>query len=234
MGRGRISICALAGALALLAALPAAGRAQTASFTNETDIVIPGTYIGPANPYPSSVSVSGLSGPVAKASVLLSDVNPGGVIDALDLALVGPTGVKVMLWSDACGNNPFDDQAFVFDDSAAVFLSNLGPCAAGTYLPSNYEDPALDNLSAGGAGPSPPYTNSLSAFNGTSPNGSWGLFAYSDSDNDFIRIGGWTLTLQIQPPAATGQRAAALKKCKKKRTKKARKRCRKKARRLPV
>jgi hypothetical protein len=36
------------------------------------------------------------------------------------------------------------------------------------------------------------------------------------------------------PPAETGQRAAALKKCKKKKSKKARKKCRKKARKLPV
>jgi hypothetical protein len=36
------------------------------------------------------------------------------------------------------------------------------------------------------------------------------------------------------PPAETGQRARALKKCKKKKTKKAKKKCRKKAKRLPV
>jgi hypothetical protein len=41
-------------------------------------------------------------------------------------------------------------------------------------------------------------------------------------------------TSSCHPAAVTGQRAAALKKCKKKKTKKARKKCRKKARKLPV
>lgn len=235
MGRSRVAICALVASSVVLAALPATGRAQTVSFVNATEIRIPGTFTGPATPYPSGVTVSGFSGTVAKATVLLIDVEPGGNIDALDLALVGPNGAKVMLWSDACGTTGFADREFTFDDSAATFLSNGGPCAAGTYLLSNYEDPALDDLSAGGAGPAPPYSNSLSLFNGISPNGTWGLFAFSDTAADFIKIGGWALTLEIQPPPpVTGQRAAALKKCKKKRTKRARKRCRRTAQQLPV
>lgn len=235
----RISVCALAGALIVLAALPATVRGQT--FLNPTDISIPGTYTGPATPYPSNISVAGLSGTVSKATVLLLGVDAGGNIDALDLVLAGPNGAKIMLWSDACGNNAFTARDYGFDDSAGMFLSDPGPCAAGTYKPSNYEDPALDNLSTGG-GPAPPYTNSLTAFNGSSPNGNWGLFAFSDTGPDFITIGGWALTLEVQPPAAapqaaapttTGLRAAALKKCKRKRGK-ARKKCRKKARQLPV
>jgi large repetitive protein len=227
-------------------ALPATGRAQTVTFVNATQITIPGTYTGPATPYPSSVNVSGLSGTVARASVLLIDVTATGNSDELDLALVGPTGEKVMLWSDACGSTGFTDREFLFDDSATAFLSDPGPCPAGTYMASNYEDPALDDLSALGAGPSPPYNNKLSFFNGISPNGTWGLYAFSDTDGDLLEIGGWALTLEIQPPPApaattqivapqeTGQRAAAQAKCKKKKTKKTRKKCRKKAQLLPL
>jgi hypothetical protein len=257
MRKGRMSIGALVAALVVLAALPATGRAQTVSFVNATEISIPGTFVGPATPYPSSVNVSGLSGTVTKASVLLIDVSAGGNIDALDLALVGPTGEKILLWSDACGTTGFEDREFAFDDSAPTFLSNGGPCPAGTYMASNYLGaPATepDDLSAGGAGPSPPYNNRLSFFNGSSPNGTWSLFAFSDTSADFIDIGAWALTLQIEPtpppppppppaaaaaspiavPQATGQRAAALKKCKKKRTRKARKRCKRKAQQLPA
>jgi len=46
--------------------------------------------------------------------------------------------------------------------------------------------------------------------------------------------GGGPSTAPAGPAAATGKRAAALKKCKKKSSKKARKRCRKKARKLPI
>jgi hypothetical protein len=55
----------------------------------------------------------------------------------------------------------------------------------------------------------------------------------ADCDND----GFGDETQEPAPPVCgqpTGQRAAALKKCKKKRSKKARKRCRRKANRLPV
>lgn len=245
MGRRSVSAGALVAAVAVAAALPATGRAQTAYFVNPTQISIPGTYIGRATPYPSSINVSGLSGTVAKASVLLIDVSAGGNIDALDLALVGPSGEKILLWSDACGTTGFMDREFAFDDSAQTFLSNSGACAADTYLPSNYFDAPDDDLSAGG-GPAPPYDNRLSFFNGTSPNGSWSLYAYSDTSADFIRIGAWELTLDIQPvpagapapiptkaPQRTGKRAAALKKCKKKRGK-ARKKCRRRAKRLPA
>jgi hypothetical protein len=236
---------ALAASFVVLAALPATGRSQTVSFVNGSEISIPGTFTGPATPYPSSVTVSGFSGTVTKATVLLIDVGAGGNIDALDLALVGPNGAKVMLWSDACGTTGFADREFTFDNSAATFLSNGGPCAAGTYLPSNYEDPALDNLSAGGAGPAPPYNNSLSLFNGISPNGTWGLYAFSDTAADFIKIGAWALTLEIQPPPpatrdrTTGRRAAALKRCKKQRHKrhwshKRLKKCKRKANLLPL
>ena len=237
--------CSIAAALIALAAAPASSHAQTVSFVNSTDISIPGIFTGPATPYPSTIGVAGLAGTVTKTSVVLLDLDAGGQIEALDLVLVGPNGGKVMLWSDACGNVGFDDRDYSFDDAAGMFLSDPGPCAAGGYKPSNYEDPALDNLSGGG-GPAPPYTNSLGgAFNGISPNGNWGLFAYSDINGDFIRIGAWALTLAIQPPApanpqapsvtttATGQRAAALAKCKKKRGK-ARRKCKRRAQQLPL
>jgi len=58
----------------------------------------------------------------------------------------------------------------------------------------------------------------------------------SDAPNDLIFSVFVTPppVLAPTPPAATGQRAAALKKCKKKKSKKARKKCKKKARKLPV
>jgi hypothetical protein len=65
------------------------------------------------------------------------------------------------------------------------------------------------------------------AFSSPSATGPWTAF---DPPTDFA-----FRTYAIpNPPGPTGQRAAALKKCKKKRSKKARKKCRKKAQKLPV
>jgi hypothetical protein len=232
MRRTRLGICGLAATLVAFAAAPATGSAQTATFVNPNMTRYPGTYVGKATPYPSSVSVAGLSGTVVDASVQLIAVEALGNLESMDLVLMGPGGQKVMLWSDACGSEPFEGRAYTFEDSGLGYLSDPGPCPAGTYKPSNYENPALDDLSAGGLGPAPPYLNSLSVFDGTPPNGTWSLFMFSDSSADVLTIGAWALTLTIQPPPATPTSQAApastSKKCKKKRGK--RKKCKRKRR----
>ena len=240
--------CSLAAVAIAASALPGAASAASATYINTTEIRIPGTYTGPApvGGYPSSVGVAGLPGTISKVRVLLINVDWGGNRDQLDLALGGPGGQKVMLWSDACGiSATAEGLDYLLDDSAPP-VPDAGPCPSGTYAPSNYvgNAPEPDNLSTGG-GPTAPFSSALSAFNGGSPNGSWNLFAYSDIDDDFISIGAWALILDTQEPAApaapaapasqaqTGQRAAALAKCKKKKRRKARRKCRRRAQALP-
>jgi hypothetical protein len=73
-----------------------------------------------------------------------------------------------------------------------------------------------------------PYTAGASFFQASSPPGStWTEFTGSDLTFK-------TYVLTAAGTAATGQRAAALKKCKKKRSKAKRRKCRKKARKLPA
>jgi len=150
--------------------------------------------------------------------------------------------------SDACGANPstLSSETFTFDDAAPSFLSDNGPCApaqVASFRPSNYENPELDDLSKEGAGPPPPYTNTLSDLAGGSPEGSWELFVLDDNKTGFVGFGfdAWALNLEIEPPprtiqtvvvpgptvtlpapamgqAKTGQRGAALAKCKAKKT----------------
>ena len=88
--------------------------------------------------------------------------------------------------------------------SARAFVSNNGPCAnylSTSFKPSNYlgESPEPDDLASIG-GPPPPYRNSLSTFNGRSPNGTWRLFA--DDDSDLAGVGfdiaAWALTLNVR------------------------------------
>lgn len=123
--------------------------------------------------------------------------------------------------------------------------------------------PEPDQFGAGGS-IFPPYDETLSAFVGTDPNGPWDLFVLDDHEGAVgFEITGWALTLTVAdppppsppstgttPPAAaptgppapppttqpkrTGKRAAALKRCKQKKTKAKRVKCRARARKLPV
>jgi hypothetical protein len=243
--------CLLPLVLVLAGLLPTVARAETRSFFNAANLYPTGGAgtAGPANLYPSSIVVSGVPGTVTNATVTVIGYSSSSP-DDVDMVITGPNGQQVMLMSDACGANPstFDDNSWTFDDSAPTFLSNPGPCASGqvtSFRPSNYlgEAPEPDDLSPGG-GPPPPYLNAMSFFNGASPSGAWNLFVLDDNAAGFVGfdIAGWALTLDIEPPPViqpaatptmTGQRAAALEKCKKRRGK-ARKKCKRKAIQLPV
>lgn len=244
--------------LLVVALAPTVARADTHTFLN-TEGYGPsevGGTVGPANHYPSTVAVSALSGTVTKVTVTTFDLTAG---NELDMALVGPNGAQVMLMSDACGSEAAKHDYLTFDDSASQFV-NGASCPLGqrgSVLPTNYGDPESDVLSVKG-GPSGPFSNQLSAFNGISPNGDWNLFMLDDQAGVFgFEMGGWALTLEVEPPAPipptpvivqvpapapisapilaqTGKRAAALARCKAKKTTKARKSCRSKAQKLPL
>jgi hypothetical protein len=228
-----------------LTLFPAAAGAESRSFVNVVHL-FPNDGAnteGRANVYPSSIAVSGLAGTVTKVTVTLIGLSSSGP-DDMDAVIVGPNGQQVMLMSDACGTSSLDDDNWTFDDSAPTFISNNGPCGSfedESFRPTDYEDPALDDLTEEG-GPAGPYFTSLALLAGGSPNGAWNLFVFDDTDGfRGFDLSGWALNLEIQPPPAaagatqaTGQRAAALAKCKTKKTKKARHKCRHKARSLPL
>jgi hypothetical protein len=249
--------------LLLVALAPGLARAETHTFLNATDLFPEGQAIfGPATVYPSTIPVSGIQGTVTKVTVTLLDFGPGKPDDT-DIALRGPNGQTVMLVSDACGEvKAIDNSDWTFDDSALTFLSNNGPCASNqtaSFKPSNYlgNTPEPDDLSVQG-GPAGPYLNALSFLAGSSPNGSWELFALDDQiETVGLFLSGWALTLEVEPPppappivtppaavtlpgpvtvlppARTGKRAEALKKCKTK-SGKAKRRCVRRAKLKPV
>jgi hypothetical protein len=171
---------------------------------------------GHAFHYPSTASVSGVPGVVTNVTVTvfsLTSANP----DDIDMVLVGPNEEGVMLISDACGSTGFSERTWTFDDAAPTFLSDNGPCTGpsplGTFKPSNYEDPALDDLSKEGGGPPPPYSNALSDLAG----GSLIQTVFVPVPAALAAPG--TGTAAAPKPGPTGKRAAALAKCKTKKTK---------------
>jgi len=185
--------------LGLLAAAPAA---SALTFTNSTPITIPLT--GPASPYPSPITVSGL-GTVSDVNVTINSFSHTCARD-VDILLVGPGGQKTLLFSDAGGCiTAASGVTFTLDDEAATTY----PCGAdpsGTFKPTNDPpggcEPTPDPFPA--PAPPGPYPVALTVFDGANPNGTWSLFVFDDNGGDMGTIsGGWTLDLQttdITPP----------------------------------
>jgi hypothetical protein len=198
-GKQRIvSLVIAAGASVAMLAAPAGAGAS--NFTNPTPITFE-TDIGVSLLYPSPISVEGLPGTISKARVTVNQIGPGNVED-LNLLLVGPGGQQAKVMSDVCATANFTSATFTFDDAAPSELGAGGCPETGTFKPS---DPlgGADNFPPPGPGAAI-YPESLSAFNGTAPNGNWQLFV-TDDDGAFAAPqinGGWSLHLDLKARCA--------------------------------
>ncbi len=163
------------------------------TFCNTDEITWP--QWGTATPYPSHIEVSGLSGTITGMSVTLSNVQTQWTGD-LDILLVGPQGQSVVLLSDAgdaCHSNDVDIQ---FVDGAPQFPQvGCPPSSPFIVSPTNYESPPYDDNYPPPAPPAP-WGSTLSAFNGTDPNGTWSLYIVDDYPGfDGYIEDGWCLTI---------------------------------------
>ncbi len=173
--------------------------AQT-TFTNSASITINDN--APATPYPSTISVSGLSGTIAAApgSVKVQLKNFSHPYpDEVGIVLVGPTG-KAFLIQDAAGDKPMNNVTYTLSDDGAMLLPATGAWTAGTYKPTAYVND--DVFPAPGPGtnyeaPAPSGSATFSSvFGGTNPNGDWKLFIVDFNEQDAGSIsGGWSLTI---------------------------------------
>ena len=166
---------------------------STQTFTNTTAISLLDNRSG--SPYPSSVTVAGMSGVISKVIVKLNGLQHT-YPDDIDILLVGPGGERVMLMSDAGGSLDVVNVNLTIDSAALTALPDTSQISSGTYRPANYvgKDVPTDSFSA--PAPAGPFGSSLSAFNGTSPNGSWNLFVKDDAALDVGSIAsGWALII---------------------------------------
>jgi subtilisin-like proprotein convertase family protein len=190
---GKKKFVAALGAAALAASMAvvfSSAPAQAAVFT-------------PSNPGPFSIpDASSIDGNATlnNAAGLITDVNVkfndlGSAFgDDLDIELVGPTGAAVILMSDTCGGDDFEDIDLTFDDEAATFLPDSSPpvCGSGTFKPTN--------IGAGDTFPTATTNTSLSVFDGTNPNGTWQLRMVDDVAADVSDMeGGYQLTIVTAP-----------------------------------
>lgn len=160
---------------------------------------------GGANVYPSRIFVSGLSGTISKLTVQINGLNHARP-DDIDLLLVSPNGTKFILLSDAGGTTATTGVNIIFDDAAATTLPDGGPIATGTFRPSSY---TVADTFPSPAPPGPYLTpategaDTLAAFNGITPNGTWTLYVVDDIVNagQVNTIGmGWCLTFVANAP----------------------------------
>jgi subtilisin-like proprotein convertase family protein len=209
-------LAALVGVAGVCLALPALAGATT--FSNTGTITIndgsdrcfsaqPATTPGQASAYPSTISVSGLTGTVTDVNVTLTGLSHT-FPDDVDVLLVGPSGQTVLLMSDTGGHFSLSGVNLTFDDAATASLSDDGQIVSGTYKPTQGTTLATEFCAVPTSFPSPapasPYGSALSAFNGTNPNGTWSLYVIDDSFGDIGSIsGGWSLDITADITAGT-------------------------------
>src|SRR5262249_51362470 len=143
-----------------------------------------------ALPYPSTISVSGVTGLVGKVTVTLSNLNHTFPQD-IDALVTAPAGQDTMLMSGAGAPN-LSGPNVTFDDSAASPIPQETQIVSGSYRPAAY----VSGFNLPSPAPAGPYPASMAALNVVNPNGTWSLFVNDHTSGDSGNIAnGWSLSL---------------------------------------
>jgi FG-GAP repeat. len=191
----------------------AAPQAPQTVFSNPSPISVAdrpsnnaGTNPGLASIYPSTIVVSGLGNSLSKVTVTFAITTT--FPDDFDILLIGPTGARSLIMSDAGGSAATTNITYTFDQTVATAFPDTATTAtpAGTYRPANYtglatpEPGGQDNFPTPGPGLTS-YTADLNIFNGTNPNGTWSLYVVDDQFLDTMSLpSGWSLDITAITP----------------------------------
>ena len=169
--------------------------------------------------YPSTITVSGIPGAVTnlKVTVVLDHQWP----DDVDLLLVSPSGAqKVILMADVAGNagNAITPDTLTFSGSGGA-IPDGAQLQTGTYAPTNGGSDCDNATESADAFPAPapagPYGSALSAFNGTTGNGAWKLYAVDDCNlGNTLGASITSWSLEINGPTAVSVRSFTAKRAK--------------------
>ena len=155
-------------------------------FCNPGPLTVPTS--GVAIQYPARIFVSGLSGLVSKVTLSLRNMN-GVRPDDLDILLVGPTGARFVVMSDAGGPTDSAGITLTLADAAGNLVPDNGPLSNGTFRPSSYTPAGQGADAFASPAPAGPHNEAAptgaatfaSTFQGTNPNGTWQVFVVDDS-----------------------------------------------------
>jgi subtilisin-like proprotein convertase family protein len=171
--------------LALASLFATAASAQT--FSNTTSIAVPaaGTS-GVSNPYPSAITVSGVSG--APVSVTLDGFSHSFLSD-IDIAIVGPTNQALLLFAEQGGSADFSNATVTFADGASAYAGGNIFGAMGI-RPIGGTGAAFDGALPAGT----TFVSTFAELTGA-PNGTWALYVFDDVGGDVGQIqNGWSIT----------------------------------------
>lgn len=144
----------------------------------------------PADPYPSSINVAGVTGTLLDVTVTLAGFGHSFPQD-VDALLVRDTGPTVMLMANCGADFPVDGLTLRFNDDATNQLPLTASLMDATYQPNNY---AFSDVLPTPA-PAGPYGEMLTPL-AAEPNGTWSLYVWDNSPQDAGQItNGWSLTL---------------------------------------
>lgn len=182
-----------------------------AIFSNASPINTPNSIevgppaVGRATLYPSSITVSGMSGNITHLTVTLNNITHPRP-DDYQILLVGPTGKKFVVLADAGGAGAEDalsNVTLTFDDTAASVVPDAGTVTTGSWKPTciDFQNNIQTEFPTVSGPLDVPTTRGSStldlAFGGTNPNGTWSLYVVDDvgsADNGII-AGGWSLNI---------------------------------------
>lgn len=173
-----------------------------AIFNNTSPIIINDVSI--ANPYPSTINVSGLSGTIANTAgsvkVTLNGFNHTNP-DDVGVVLVGPTGAALNIQDGPGDSTGAANLTYTISDTGTAQLPSAGTWASGgIYKPTNYYSdvfPAPAPATYNNPGPLNGGTATFtSTFGGSNPNGSWKLYVVDVITGDVGSFsGGWSLDI---------------------------------------
>jgi|HubBroStandDraft_1064217.scaffolds.fasta_scaffold00113_18 predicted outer membrane repeat protein len=170
-------------------------------FCNQGPITIPSTA-GAATPYPSNIFVTDLSGNVGAVTVNLNNISSSN-IQQTDFLLVGPTGAEIIPFASVGDGSAVSGVNITLDDTASGLIPVGSPLTTGSYKPTSitgstslvFPAPAPTVVAADYAATDGAATLT-SQFGGTSPNGTWALYATDNSGNGASTIGsGWCVNI---------------------------------------
>jgi hypothetical protein len=190
----------------------------TQTFTSTTPITIPAPMAlkGKANPYPSTMTVSGFTnGTITDVNLVLTDFTHTYPSD-VNVLLSTSDGRQAFVMGYVGSEHDVQNLDLTLDDEAAAKMPD-GQLSSGIFRPTNL-DGSADTFDA--PAPAPNGNVALSVFDGADPNGMWQVWVMDDGNNDIGVIDGWALEITAEADVQVQERVQITKGKKHKKSKK--------------